>query len=599
MKTYEASKEVFIKFSNCLISNEEALIEKVLEFAITYGYAKYTSTLKEAWRISISGLTNSFVSAVQDKDFVVELGPDQDFRNDPVADFAIVEAQRHRRRGIRLEMFLGFLKYYRQAYQDVILNDDSLLSDEKEICGYIADRLFDRIEIGFCAEWSGSSATHVDELQENNRIITNEKNKYLTIFESLPFPVLLLNANSQIENQNHAATIWLGGYSIPGSFYYGTKLAASINGNSTLSNKPVVHQVPGWLVPEIEAFIAEDGRQYNSFEKEIENDDDQLLLFVQLSKMLDVSGKFAGCVVMVADLTEARKAEIERARMKEQLLQSDKMASIGQLASGVAHEINNPIGFIASNLNRLGEYTSDMTSFIDHCKQLIETIASAAAFETKFKLAIARIHEIESEVDIPFLCEDIKLVIAECKDGANRVRQIVADLKDFAHPGVEKPQEADINNCLDSSVNMLRNELKYKVSLVKEYDQIPQVKCYPRQLNQVFMNILANAAQAIEKKGEIRISTRMHADAIQIRISDTGSGMAPDQVKRIFEPFFTTKPIGSGTGLGLHIAYQIIQQHQGNIYADSEPGQGTTFTICLPLNPNFDHVTDACRVQKQ
>ena len=376
IKIHTASRDLLQKMIECLIAAEDPLMQKILDYAITFGYAKYTSTLKEAWRISISGLTDSFVNTLKANDFVIELGPDQDFRADPVATFAIVEARRHRRRGIRLEMFLGFLKYYRQSFREVIKEYEAFNSDENEVCSYIIDKLFDRIEIGFCAEWSSSSATHLNELQSGNRTITNEKNKYLTIFESLPFPVIILNSDSMIDNLNHAAALWLGNRSIPGAFYYGTKLGPALISNMEENNGPAVHHLPDWLVPEIEIFTGRKDCQYHSFEKKIVNDNEELLFIVQLSKMLDISGKFTGCIVMVADFTEAHKAEKERARMKEQLLQSDKMASIGQLAAGVAHEINNPIGFIASNLNRLGEYTTDMIDLIHHCRQLMNTMES-------------------------------------------------------------------------------------------------------------------------------------------------------------------------------------------------------------------------------
>jgi signal transduction histidine kinase len=581
---HKPSKALLQKLVDCLRKGEERQMERVLAHAMAHGYSKYTSTLKEAWRISVSGLTTSFASTLEDPNFVVELGPDQDYRSDPVAAFAILEAQRHRQRGIRLEMFLGFLKYYRQSYRDVIQDDDGLGAGEKDVFAYIIDRLFDRIEIGFCAEWSDSGATHLDELQSSNRIMTNEKNKYLTIFESLPFPVILLDAHHQIDNQNFAATLWLGGHPIPGAFYYGAKFDMALKNGHHEQIEPARHHLPEWLLPEIEAFSANKEIQYHYYEREIEAGGDKYLYFIQLSKMMDVSGKFAGSVIMVQNFTDARKAEEERARMKEQLLVSEKMASIGQLAAGVAHEINNPIGFIASNLNRLGEYAADMIHLIETHSHLTKAVEATASIGEELKSAVTCVHAVESDIDTPFLCEDIQAVIKECMEGADRVQQIVADLKDFAHPGLNHPQHADINRCLDSTLNMLRNELKYKATLVKDYGKIPQVLCYPRQLNQVFMNIIVNAAQALEKSGEIRISTRESGDFVRIRITDTGCGMADDQVKRIFEPFYTTKPVGTGTGLGLHIAYQIVQQHKGHIEATSRPGQGTTFTINLPLN---------------
>ena len=575
------------KLADYLAANEERLMDKVLAYAIAHGYTKYTSTLKEAWRVSISGLTESMAGALTTRDFVAELGLDQACRSDPVAAFAIVEARRHRQRGIPLEMFMGLLKYYRQSYQDVVREDDDLADDEKRDWSHLLNRLFDRIEIGFCTEWSASAATHLDELQASNRAMTNEKNKYLTIFESLPFPVFLLDARHAVDNLNHAATRWLGGHSIPGAHYYATRCEAMPEDQCRALGATADRRLPAWLQPEVDAFSDDDTRRYHYFEKDVGEDDDQRIYFVQLSRMLDVSGKFTGSVVMVQDFTDVRKAEEERARMKEQLLQSDKMASIGQLAAGVAHEINNPIGFIASNLNRLNEYAADMIRMIDTGNRLVETIGAGGCGEAEITSAASRVRQVASDIDLSFVCEDVRDVIAECKEGADRVRQIVADLKDFAHPGISDPQPADINRCIDSTLNMLKSELKYKATLSKTFGEIPPVLCHPRQINQVLMNIIVNAAQAIEKKGEIAIVTQPFGDAVRIQISDTGCGMTQDQAKRIFEPFYTTKPVGTGTGLGLHIAYQIIQQHQGRITVASRPGKGTTFTIHLPLNPHL------------
>jgi signal transduction histidine kinase len=560
----------------------------VLVFAIAHGYSKYTSTLKEAWRTSISGLTASFERSLAERDGCLELGSDEDYRSDPIAAFAIVEAKRHRERGIKLEMFLGFLKYYRQAYVDLIREHNNLSAAECDICAHVINRLFDRIEIGFCAEWSDSGSSHLEELQSSNRIITNEKNKYLTIFESLPFPVILLDSHHQIDNMNLAATLWLGGHPIPGAHYYGGRFVSALKEEKCQNTREAPHRLPDWLLPHVEDFSINDERQYEYFEKEIVTDGDTLYFFVQLSKMLDVSGKFTGCVVMVQDFTDARKSEEERVRMREQLIHSDKMASIGQLAAGVAHEINNPLGFISSNLNRLDEYAVDINKLIETYGHLTKTIEARATIDKEVRSTVDRVHVVESDIDHSFICDDIQTLITECQEGADRVRQIVADLKDFTHPGHQQPQHADINACISSTLNMLRNELKYKAAITKDYGEVPEILCYPRHINQVFMNIIVNAAQAIEKEGEIRISTQNKDEFVQIRIEDSGCGMTPEQVNRVFEPFFTTKPVGTGTGLGLHIAYQIIQQHQGQIDVISRPGQGTTFTVHLPTTPHFD-----------
>ena len=578
-----ASADLCRNLSGCLLNGQEWLMDEVLGYAVTHGYAQYTSTLREAWRISLSGLTNSFLGALKDSDYLLELGPDQDFQSDSIAAFAIIEARRHRERGVRLEMFLGLLKYYRQAFLDLVQADDGIDPGDKELCNHVLKRLFDRIEIGFCAEWSASSATHLEELQSSNRNLTNEKNKYLTIFESLPLSVVLLNGQREIDNLNHAATLLLSGGDVPGAHYYSAKCDPSFNSVDGKPGDQAAISLPAWLLQEVETFAARAGLQYHYVEKEVGNRGDERVFGIQLSKMMDVSEKFEGFVVMIQDLSDARKAEKEKARMKAQLLQSDKMASIGQLAAGVAHEINNPIGFVSSNLNRIREYADDMIHLIETYHGMAAAVKSISPLPDDLKTTMSHVAGEESDTDMVFLCEDILAVINESKDGVERVRRIVSDLKDFAHPGLSEPQYTDINHCLESTVNVLQNEIKNKASLTKDFGEIPLILCQPQQLNQVFMNIIINAAQAIEQNGQIGIRTCLENNTIRITITDTGCGMTEEHSARIFEPFFTTKPVGKGTGLGLHIAYQIIRQHKGCIQVESQLDCGTTFTIDLPI----------------
>jgi signal transduction histidine kinase len=187
--------------------------------------------------------------------------------------------------------------------------------------------------------------------------------------------------------------------------------------------------------------------------------------------------------------------------------------------------------------------------------------------------------------------EDVTDLIGDCREGTDRIKKIVLDLKDFAHPGEDKIQTLDINNGLESTLNVANNEIKYKATVQKDFGEIPAIKGYPQQLNQVFMNILVNAAQAIEKKGEITIRTSQVDDQVEVRISDTGSGIPEENLQKIFDPFFTTKDVGKGTGLGMNIAYNIVKKHHGTIAVASQVGKGTTFTIRLPVN-GFDGTDD-------
>jgi signal transduction histidine kinase len=258
------------------------------------------------------------------------------------------------------------------------------------------------------------------------------------------------------------------------------------------------------------------------------------------------------------------------------LLQAEKMASIGQLAAGVAHEINNPIGFVYSNLGTLEKYVQDTFGMLAMYEQAEEAIADP---ELRTKLKSAR-----DKLDLGFLKDDLRALMDESKDGITRVKHIVQNLKDFSH--VDASDEwhfDDLHKGINSTLNIVNNEIKYKANVVKEYGELPEVECLLSQLNQVFMNLLVNSAHAIEERGTITIRTGQQGEEVWVEIADTGKGIAPEHQKKIFDPFFTTKPIGKGTGLGLSLAYGIIQKHHGRIEMQSEVGKGTVFRVWLPV----------------
>jgi PAS domain S-box-containing protein len=260
-----------------------------------------------------------------------------------------------------------------------------------------------------------------------------------------------------------------------------------------------------------------------------------------------------------------------------QLLQSEKMASIGQLAAGIAHELNNPIGFVHSNMGTLEGYLRDLMEIIDSYEEYTQTLGEEAPPRLK-------IDQLKDERDFTYVRADIFSLLAESKDGLGRVRKIVQDLKSFSHVGEQAWQPADLHQGLDSTLNIVWNELKYKCTIKKEYADLPKVYCLISQLNQVFMNLLVNAGQAIESQGEISIRTARHgADCVLIEICDSGKGIAPEHLNRIFEPFFTTKAVGKGTGLGLSLSYSIIERHHGRIEVESTAGQGACFRVIIPI----------------
>ena len=277
------------------------------------------------------------------------------------------------------------------------------------------------------------------------------------------------------------------------------------------------------------------------------------------------------------ELTARVAEEVGKNRDKDrQLMQQEKLASIGQLAAGVAHEINNPMGFVMSNLNSLNKYVESLQEYYS----LVErSAAGSLAVPDRDALAAVR-----KKYKIDYISNDLKPLIEESIEGAERVRRIVLDLKDFARPDSSDMQPAELNHLVRSTINIVHNELKYVAELDLQLGELPPLLCHPQQINQVITNILVNAAHAIEHQGVITIRTYSTGPDMFLEITDTGCGIPKEYLSRIFEPFFTTKDVGKGTGLGLSICYDIIKNHNGEIQVTSEVGTGTRFTVRLPVN---------------
>lgn len=275
-----------------------------------------------------------------------------------------------------------------------------------------------------------------------------------------------------------------------------------------------------------------------------------------------------------AELSEINR-QLEEAH--QQLLQAEKMASIGQLAAGVAHEINNPIAFINSNLGTLQTYVGKLLQLL----AIYERTQPLLGGHPELQQEIERMRQ---ALDLDYMRTDLKSMMEESLEGVQRVRRIVQDLKDFSRAGENQRQPIDLNASVDSTLNLVGAEIRSKAELRQEYGKIPLVPAVPVQLNQVFMNLLVNASQAIETYGVIVIRSGQEEDWVWVEIEDNGCGIAADDLPRIFEPFFTTREVGSGIGLGLSLSYGIITQHRGRIEVRSEVGRGSTFRVWLPIN---------------
>lgn len=275
---------------------------------------------------------------------------------------------------------------------------------------------------------------------------------------------------------------------------------------------------------------------------------------------------------------ELKGAYAELQSTQAMMVHSEKMKSLGELVAGIMHEINNPINFIYGNMTHLSTYSNDLINMID------EYTKYEASLKSEEK---THINSLKEKIDYEFLKSDMPDLIKSCKEGAERAKNIIQDLKSFSRMEEVSIKDVDLPSEIDTVLNILHNKIKNKAEVHKEYmDKVPKVEAFGGQLNQVFMNIIDNAVGAIEKTGDIwiRINTDELENNLIIEIEDNGSGMDEETMKKVFDPFFTTKPVGKGTGLGMSITYKIIKNHQGDITVESKQGQGTKFIITLPLN---------------
>jgi len=260
--------------------------------------------------------------------------------------------------------------------------------------------------------------------------------------------------------------------------------------------------------------------------------------------------------------------------MQEHLILTEKMASLGQVTAGVAHEIKNPLAFVRGNVNPLERDFQEIL----HLLEKYESIVSEQELQQRF----SDIESLKEELDFPGLVEEINNLLKGMKDGADRITQIVKSLGYFSKSGEEEVSLSNVHQGIDSTLMLLSGEIGERIAIQKEYGDLPEIECFPGKLNQVFMNILSNAIQAIDGSGKIIIRTYMKDDNVLISIKDSGEGMTEEVLKHIFEPFYTTKEMGRGAGLGLSISYNIISRHNGKIAVNSRPGKGTEFIVSLP-----------------
>jgi len=514
-----------------IIDNEEWLMNRILSYAKKFEFTKYTSTLVEPWRLSIQGLSNSLDYAAKFYDEVPNLHPDDKYTDDPISEFGIIEAKKHRERGTTLGMFLGLMKYYKESYLDLI--EISFPEDNKKsLYNNFIQRCFDRIEIAYCIEWTNQGEGNlITELQDTNRQMTNEKNKYLTIFESSYSPVVLLNEDLKITNMNQEAIKLFTDLNISGSIYY--------NDNSSDASFKKLNE-------QILKFLKSKPNETN-FESHLLTNHGNLLFNVKLKKMQDVSNKFNGTVILLDDITERKQAEekIEENRKALIKLNADK----DRFISILAHDLRSPFNTLLGFSELLSENSRECNS--DEIEDLATNIHKSA--QQSFNLLENLLNWARAEQgSITFIPRKLRLI-----DVCNDILETLS---------ITAKKKSIFLNCrVEDNLNVFADG---------------------EMLKTIIRNLVSNAIKFTNKGGAVSIIADQSKENVTIRVSDNGIGIPGNDLPKLFdisEKISTAGTSGeTGTGLGLLLCKEFVEKHGGKIWAESEEGKGSEFIFRLP-----------------
>lgn len=524
------------ELTTLLIDNEKWLMNKILAHAKKHDYTRYTSTLEEAWRLSIVGLSKSFIKNMEISGACPEIDPD--ISPGPLADFAVTEAINHRKRGVTMRMFLGLLKYYREVYLE--LCDHKATPPKREEYKNYLRWCFDAIEVELCEEWSKKEDKELlNELQTTNRFLTNEKNAYLTVFESLSDPIFMINVEKEVINLNHAAALLVGTEKgSPGKSYYSSY--PDVTGESdNIINQPIFKLLP-WLPAE--ALFDRANRSTKHFDVNTQINGEMKFFEITACNMLDVSEKFTATILTLKDLTSRKETE---ERLADALLTKNKFFSI------IAHDLVSPFNAL---------------------------------------LGLSRILHRDQNSLPPDKQRDI---FHRFYKSTSTLFRMITNLLDWSREQTNRitwnPQIFDIKNTTDEIIKMMEEVAQDKqVKIINNMKEHQIVFADENMIKTVLRNLLSNAVKFSHKGGHVTLGSKPVNNQIMISVEDNGVGIKDEDMDKLFKSSMKLQTPGTdneiGTGLGLLLCNDFVKKNRGEIHVKSSHGEGSLFSFYLPTS---------------